>query len=181
MSVGPPPVLIDRARLQRRVAELGAEVSAACRGFDELTLVVVLKGGFMFAADLARHIDLPTRVEFITLASYGDDTARDDVRLVADFETGLKDRHLLVVDDIVDSGHTLVYLDRILETHEPAGVRHCVLLDKAARRETEVTVEHVGFAIDDVWATGYGMDHAGLWRTLPYIGVVDRDDDAART
>ena len=97
--------------------------------------MVVLKGGFMFAADLARHIDLPTRVEFITLASYGDDTARDDVRLVADFETGLKDRHLLVVDDIVDSGHTLTYLDRILEAHEPASVRHCVLLDKAARRE----------------------------------------------
>jgi len=173
VSAGPPPVLIDTERLRSRVAELGSEISAAYGGLDELTLVVVLKGGFMFAADLARHIDLPTRVEFITLASYGDDSERADVRLVADFETGLAGRHLLVVDDIVDSGHTLAYLDRILAAHEPAGVRHCVLLNKASRREADVTVEYVGFAIDDVWVAGYGMDHAGLWRTLPYIGSVD--------
>jgi len=172
---GPPPVLIDSPRLQQRVTELGAEVRAACSGLDELTLVVVLRGAFVFAADLARRIDLPTRVEFITLASYGDDSGRQDVRLVADFETPLAGRHLLVVDDIVDSGHTLAYLDRILAAHEPASVRRCVLLDKASRREVDVTVEHVGFAIDDVWVAGYGMDHAGLWRTLPYIGSVERE------
>ena len=175
MSAGPPPVLIDSQTLQRRVAALGVEVRAACADLDELTLVVVLRSAFVFAADLARHIDLPTRVEFITLASYADDTGRQDVRLVADFETALAGRHLLVVDDIIDSGHTLVYLDRILAAHRPASVRRCVLLDKSARREVDVTVDHTGFTIDDVWVAGYGMDHGGLWRTLPYIGSVNRD------
>jgi len=173
VPAGPPPVLIDSERLRGRVAELGAEISSAYGDIDELTLVVVLKGGFMFAADLSRHIELPTRVEFITLASYAEDTRRGEVRLVADFETGLRGRHVLVVDDIVDTGHTLVYLDRILAAHEPASVRRCVLLNKASRRETAVNVEYVGFEIDDVWVTGYGMDHDNLWRTLPYIGVVE--------
>lgn len=169
----PPRVLIDAARLQRRVDELAAEISAASRGLDELTLIVVLKGGFVFAADLARRIDIPARIEFITLASYGDATERGDIRLLAELGTSLEGKQVLIVDDIVDTGHTLAYLNRIVAAHDPAGVRRCVLLSKAARRATDVGVEHVGFEIDDVWVAGYGMDHTGLWRSLPYIGVID--------
>jgi hypoxanthine phosphoribosyltransferase len=171
--VPPPRVLIDATRLHQRVDELAAEVSLAFRGLDELTLIVVLKGGFMFAADLARRIDIPARIEFITLASYGDATERGDIRLLADIGTSLEGKHLLIIDDILDTGHTLAYLNRIVEAHEPAGVRRCVLLNKASRRTADIAVEHVGFEIDDVWVAGYGMDHAGLWRSLPYIGVVD--------
>ncbi len=169
----PPRVLIDATRLHQRVDELAAEVSLAFRGLDELTLIVVLKGGFMFAADLARRIDIPARIEFITLASYGDATERGDIRLLADIGTSLEEKHLLIIDDILDTGHTLAYLNRIVEAHDPAGVRRCVLLNKASRRTADIAVEHVGFEIDDVWVAGYGMDHAGLWRSLPYIGVVD--------
>ncbi len=169
----PPRVLIDATRLQQRVGELAAEITSASRELDELTLVVVLKGGFMFAADLARRIDLPARIEFITLASYGDATERGDIRLLADIGTSLEGKQVLIVDDIVDTGHTLAYLNRTVAAHGPAGVRRCVLLNKASRREADLTVEHIGFEIDDVWVAGYGMDHAGLWRTLPFIGVVD--------
>lgn len=173
MDNSPPRVLIDAERLRQRVAELGDEVSAACRDLDEITLITVLKGGFMFAADLARRLDLQTRIEFLTLASYGDRTSRGETRLLADLETGLAGRHLLVVDDIVDTGHTLAYLDRILASHDPASVRRCVLLNKTARREAKITIEHVGFEIEDVWVAGYGMDHTGLWRSLEYVGVVE--------
>ncbi len=173
----PPRVLIDATRLHQRVDELAAEVSLAFRGLDELTLIVVLKGGFMFAADLARRIDIPARIEFITLASYGDATERGDIRLLADIGTSLEGKHLLIIDDILDTGHTLAYLNRIVEAHDPAGVRRCVLLNKASRRTADIAVEHVGFEIDDVWVAGYGMDHAGLWRSLPYIGVVDDPSD----
>ena len=169
----PPRVLIDAIRLQQRVDELAAEISSAFRGLDELTLIVVLKGGFMFAADLARRIDLPARIEFITLASYGDATEREDIRLLADIGASLEGKHLLIIDDIVDTGRTLAYLNRIVAAHDPASVRRCVLLNKASRRTTDLTVEHIGFEIDDAWVAGYGMDHAGLWRSLPYIGVVD--------
>jgi len=171
--VQPPRVLIDATRLQQRVDELAAEISFASRGLGELTLIVVLKGGFMFAADLARRIDIPARIEFITLASYGDANEHVDIRLLADIGTSLAGKHVLIVDDIVDSGHTLAYLNRIVAAHDPAGVRRCVLLNKASRREADLTVEHIGFEIDDVWVAGYGMDHAGLWRSLPYIGAVD--------
>ena len=169
----PPRVLIDAARLQRRVDELATEIATAFGAIDELTFVVVLKGGFVFAADLARRIDLPARIEFITLASYGDATERGDIRLLADIGTSLVGKQVLVVDDIVDTGHTLAYLNRIVEAHDPAGVRRCVLLNKASRRAADLTVEHVGFEIDDIWIAGYGMDHAGLWRTLPHIVAID--------
>ena len=169
----PPRVLIDATRLQRRVDELATEISSVSHGLDELTLVVVLKGGFMFAADLARRIEIPVRIEFITLASYGDDSGRSSIRLLADIESSLVGKHLVLVDDIVDTGHTLSYLNQVVAAHSPAGVRRCVLLNKGSRREKELTVEHIGFEIDDTWVAGYGMDHAGLWRSLPYIGAID--------
>lgn len=168
----PPRVLIDAARLQQRVDELATEITTAFDGLEELTLVVVLKGGFVFAADLARRIDIPARIEFITLASYGDGTEGGEIRLLADIGNSLEGKHVLIVDDIVDTGHTLAYLNRIVTAHDPAGVRRCVLLSKKSHRAADLAVEHIGFEIDDVWVAGYGMDHAGLWRSLPYIGRV---------
>lgn len=171
--MNPPRVLIPADRLQHRIDELAAEITTAWREVDEVTLVIVLKGGFVLGADLARRIDLPTRIEFVRLESYGESTRRGELRVLTDLEAPLAGKHVLIVDDIVDSGHTLALLSRKIEGHEPASVRRCVLLEKTGRREVVLEIEHVGFAIEDVWAVGYGMDHGGLWRSLPYLGAVD--------
>jgi hypoxanthine phosphoribosyltransferase len=173
---GPPQgddlqrVLIDAATIERRVAELARHVSADFAQVDQLIVVGILKGAFIFLADLCRRLSVPHRVDFIALSSYGGGaTATGVVRMVMDLKTNIEGRHVLIVEDIVDSGFTLDYLLRNLGTRNPASLRSCVLLSKPERRQVEVEIDYLGFEIPDVWVVGYGLDYADTHRTLPYI------------
>jgi hypoxanthine phosphoribosyltransferase len=169
----PPRVLISAESIAARVAELGAQITRDYAGRD-LVLVTVLRGAFVFGADLARAIDLPLKVEFLSASSYGDGVVPSgDVRVTLEPDGPLAGRDVLLVEDIVDTGRTAARLLELLEAHEPASLKLCALLDKPSRREVEVPVEYTGFPIDDVFVVGYGLDHAGLHRNQPFIGAVE--------
>ena len=166
-------VLIDRETLAARVAELGAEISADYEGRD-LLLIGVLKGAVFFMADLMRHLTVPCEVDFMAISSYGDATDSSGiVRILKDLDINIERRHVLVVEDIIDSGLTLSYLIRNLESREPATLEVCALLTKPSRREIDVPVRYVGFEIPNKFVVGYGLDFAERYRNLPYVGVLD--------
>jgi hypoxanthine phosphoribosyltransferase len=166
-------ILIDRDTLAARVAELGAEVSADYEGRD-LLLIGVLKGAVFFMADLMRHLTVPCEVDFMAISSYGDATDSSGiVRILKDLDINIEGRHVLVVEDIIDSGLTLSYLIRNLESREPATLEVCALLTKPSRREIDVPVRYVGFEIPNKFVVGYGLDFAERYRNLPYVGVLD--------
>jgi hypoxanthine phosphoribosyltransferase len=172
-----PPVMISEARLKTRVDELAAEISRDYRDAGELVLVGVLKGSFIFLADLARSLTIPRTIEFIAVSSYGRGSrSTGAVRLLMDVRGNIEGKHVLIVEDIVDTGYTLEYLIGILESHRPASVKTCSLLHKAESAEVDVHVDYVGFGIDDEWVVGYGLDYAERDRALPYIGIVHPDD-----
>jgi len=167
--------LIDRDRLQRRVAELGEEVSSDYAGRD-LLLVGVLKGAVFFMADLMRRLTIPCEIDFMAISSYGDSTDSSGVvRILKDLDINIEGRDVLVVEDIIDSGLTLSYLMRNLEAREPASLEICALLTKPERREIDVPVRYVGFEIPNRFVIGYGLDFAERYRNLPYVGVLDPD------
>jgi hypoxanthine phosphoribosyltransferase len=166
-------VLIDRETLAARVAELGAEISADYEGRD-LLLIGVLKGAVFFMADLMRHLTVPCEVDFMAISSYGDATDSSGiVRILKDLDINIERRHVLVVEDIIDSGLTLSYLIRNLESREPETLEVCALLTKPSRREIDVPVRYVGFEIPNKFVVGYGLDFAERYRNLPYVGVLD--------
>lgn len=172
-----PVVLISEEEIQARVAELAAQISDDYADTDELVMVGVLKGAFMFLADLSRKLTIPRTIEFIAVSSYGSGSkATGAVRLVMDVRGNIEGKHVLIVEDIVDTGHTLKYLSGILESHRPASVRTAALVRKAERAEVEVSVDYLGFDIGNEWVVGYGLDYAEQNRTLPYIGVVEPGD-----
>lgn len=165
-------VLIDQTALQQRVQELGEAVSATYAG-QNLLLVAVLKGSFVFLADLMRAITIPHEVDFMATSSYGGGTSSSGVvRILKDLNTAIEDRHLLIVEDIIDSGNTLNYLLRILQERKPASLRIITLLDKPERREVAVQVDWVGFSIPNHFVVGYGLDYNEIYRNLPYIGIL---------
>ncbi len=172
-----PRVLIPEAQIERRVRELAAQIDRDYQGKGSLMLVGVLKGAFVFLADLARRLTVPREIEFMALSSYPDGSVSGAVRLVMDVRRSVERKHVLVVEDIVDTGRTLHYLIELLKTREPASIRSCALVRKEGRHEVEVQLDYVGFDIPDVWVVGYGLDYAERWRTLPYIGVVDPTED----
>jgi hypoxanthine phosphoribosyltransferase len=166
-------VLIDQETLAARVAELGAEVSADYEGRD-LLLIGVLKGAVFFMADLMRHLTVPCEVDFMAISSYGDATDSSGiVRILKDLDINIEGRDVLVVEDIIDSGLTLSYLIRNLESREPSSLEVCALLTKPSRREIDVPVRYVGFEIPNKFVVGYGLDFAERYRNLPYVGVLD--------
>lgn len=178
MSVRPVPrVLIPETDVQRRVAELAGQISSDYATAGEVVLIGVLKGAFVFLADLSRRLTIPRTIEFMALASYGAGGTRGGaVRLLMDLREPIEGRHVLVVEDIVDTGRTLAYLIELLETREPASIRTCALVRKRDRHEVDVRVDYLGFDIPDVWVVGYGLDYKEQWRTLPYIGVVEETE-----
>lgn len=138
-------------------------------------MVGILKGAFVFLSDLIRYITIPVQVDFMAVSSYGTSTHSSGVvRIMKDLEEGVEGRHVLVVEDIVDTGLTLRYLRENLESRNPASVRVCTLLDKPARRKVEVQVDYNGFRIPDRFVVGYGLDYAERFRNLPYIGILDQ-------
>jgi len=168
-------VLIDEERLQERIRELGREVSADYAGRD-LLLVGVLKGAVFFMADLMRSLTVPCEIDFMAISSYGASTDSSGVvRILKDLDIDIVGRHVLVVEDIIDSGLTLSYLLRNLESRAPATLEICALLTKPARREIEVPVRYVGFEIPNKFVIGYGLDFAERYRNLPYVGVLRAD------
>lgn len=172
-----PASLISEEEINRRVNELAAEIDRDYASTDELILIGVLKGSFIFLADLARRLTVGHRVEFIAVSSYGDSESTEHsgaVRLIMDVRHDISDRDVLVVEDIVDSGQTLEYLLRILAAHGPRSLRACSLLRKPDRLEVDVEVPYLGFDIPDVWVVGYGLDWAERYRTLPYIGEIEQ-------
>jgi hypoxanthine phosphoribosyltransferase len=166
-------VLIDEESLQRRITELGEEISADYAGRD-LLLVGVLKGAVFFMADLMRRLAIPCEIDFMAISSYGAATDSSGVvRILKDLDINIEGRDVLVVEDIIDSGLTLSYLMRNLEAREPGSLEICALLTKPDRREIDVPVRYVGFEIPNRFVIGYGLDFAERYRNLPYVGVLD--------
>ncbi len=175
LEKGVGEVLIDEERLQERIRELGREVSADYAGRD-LLLVGVLKGAVFFMADLMRSLSVPCEIDFMAISSYGASTDSSGVvRILKDLDIDIVGRHVLVVEDIIDSGLTLSYLLRNLESRSPATLEICALLTKPARREIDVPVRYVGFEIPNKFVIGYGLDFAERYRNLPYVGVLRAD------
>jgi hypoxanthine phosphoribosyltransferase len=167
-------VLITEAQLSRRIADLGKQISADYRGKD-LLLLGVLKGAVMFLVDLAREIRLPLEVDFMATSSYGSSTQSSGiVRILKDLDEPVEGKHVLVVEDIVDSGLTLAYILRTLEARRPASIRVCGLLVKDRPRDVDVdvVVDYIGFRIPDRFVVGYGLDYAETYRNLPYVAVL---------
>jgi hypoxanthine phosphoribosyltransferase len=172
MAKHPAPLLPADA-ISVRVRELGAQITRDYAGKD-LVLVPVMKGAFLFAADLARAVDLPLRVEFLGATSYGDGTvSTGDLRVTLEPEGPLAGLDVLLVEDIVDTGRTAARLLELLRARKPASLKVCALLDKPSRRVVPVEIDYRGFEIEDVFVVGYGLDHAGLYRNLPYVGVTE--------
>jgi hypoxanthine phosphoribosyltransferase len=168
-------VLIDTETLSGRVAELGAEISSDYQGRD-LLLIGVLKGAVFFMADLMRRLTIPCEVDFMAISSYGASTDSSGVvRILKDLDINIEGRHVLVVEDIIDSGLTLSYLMRNLESREPETLEVCALLTKPDRREIDVPVRYVGFEIPNRFVIGYGLDFAERYRNLPYVAVLSDD------
>jgi hypoxanthine phosphoribosyltransferase len=168
-------ILIEEETLQTRIRELGAELSADYAG-KELLLVGVLKGAVFFMADLMRSITVPCEIDFMAISSYGASTDSSGVvRILKDLDINIEGRHVLVVEDIIDSGLTLSYLMRNLESRAPASLEVCALMTKPARREIEVDVRYTGFEIPNRFVIGYGLDFAERYRNLPYVGVLHDD------
>lgn len=165
-------VLFDEETLARRIRELGQQISEDYRGKD-MVLVCVLKGSLYFTADLIRHIAIPITLDFIASSSYGESTRTSGVvRILKDLEESIENRHVLIVEDIVDTGLTLGYLIKTLKLRHPASIRTCTLLDKPVRRILEVPVDYRGFEVGDHFVIGYGLDFAGRYRALPSICVL---------
>jgi len=168
-------VLIEPDALSARVAELGAEISVDYAGRD-LLLIGVLKGAVFFMADLMRKLTIPCEVDFMAISSYGASTDSSGVvRILKDLDINIEGRHVLVVEDIIDSGLTLSYLMRNLESREPATLEICALLTKPDRREIDVPVRYVGFEIPNRFVIGYGLDFGERYRNLPYVAVLSDD------
>ncbi len=161
-------ILIDQEEIQKRVKELADQISNDFKGVKRLYIIGILKGAFIFLADLTRHITVPHVVDFMALSSYGRTTESGAVRILMDLREPIEGQHILIVEDIVDTGHTLGYLLNILEGRNPASLHTCALVKK--QRDIEAApVDYLGFEIPDVWVVGYGLDYADLYRTLPYV------------
>jgi hypoxanthine phosphoribosyltransferase len=175
LETGVQSVLIDEDRLRGRIAELGEEISADYDGRG-LLLIGVLKGAVFFMADLMRQLTVPCEIDFMAISSYGASTDSSGVvRILKDLDINIEGRHVLVVEDIIDSGLTLSYLMRNLEAREPATLEVCALLTKPDRREIDVPVRYVGFEIPNEFVVGYGLDFGERYRNLPYVAVLQSD------
>jgi len=168
-------ILINEEDLQTRIRQLGSEISADYADCGDLLLLCILKGGVMFLSDLVRNIDVPHEIDFMAASSYGVGARETtgEVRIDMDVTARINGRDVLIVEDIIDSGYTLHFVIQTLQARKPQSLRLCALLDKASRREVPITVDYVGFKIENKFVFGYGLDLDEKFRNLPFIGVVD--------
>jgi hypoxanthine phosphoribosyltransferase len=165
-------ILISKDALQERIAELGRQISRDYEGKDPM-LLCVLKGGYVFLADLTRALSIPHSIDFMAVSSYGSDTESSGVvRILKDLDSDITGRHVLIVEDIIDTGNTLAYLLENLRVRQPASLRICTILSKPSRREVHLHVDYVGFEIPNEFVIGYGLDYAEHYRNLDFIGVL---------
>ena len=167
-------VLVSEERIRQVVARLGREISAQYREIeDELIVIGLLRGSFIFMADLVRHIEVPLVVDFMTVASYGDGTVSSgDVKIIMDLDMSIEGRDVLLVEDIVDTGNTFSKVIRMMHNRNPRSLRVCSFLNKPDRRTAEVHIDFCGLDIPDEFAVGYGLDYAQKYRNLPYVGIL---------
>jgi len=168
-------ILIDENMLRDRIEELGAEISEDYQGVEELLLICILRGGVPFLVDLSRRLTIPHMMDFMAVSSYGAGKRQSDgaVRVSLDLQMNIRDKEVLLVEDIIDSGNTIASVLEILQTRQPASLKVCALLDKASRREAVVPVHYRGFEIPNKFVFGYGLDLDEYYRNLPFVGVVD--------
>ena len=167
-------VIISADQIQTRVEELADKINQDFTEVEHLYMVGILKGAFMFLADLTRHIEVPHTVDFMALSSYGKTTSSGAVRILMDLREPVESQHLILVEDIIDTGNTLKYLNRVLKGRKPASLKSCVLVRKE-RDNLDIPIDYLGFDIPDVWVVGYGLDFAEKHRTLPYIAELKRE------
>ena len=166
-------ILFTEGQLKKRVDEIARQIEADYAG-KEIMLISVLRGSFIFMADLCRAIHLPCTLDFLSVSSYGKGTSSSgQVQITKDLSEDITGRHVIVVEDILDSGNTLSYLLKMLNNRHPASIRLCTLLDKPSRRSKPITADYVGFTVPDEFVVGYGLDYAQKYRNLPYIGIVE--------
>lgn len=170
-------VLIDEATLQNRITQLGAQINLDYAGCSDLLLLCVLKGGVMFLSDLSRHITVPHMIDFMAASSYGAGARQSSgsVRIDMDLRLDVKNKHVLVVEDIIDSGYTLAFVLKTLRNREPASLKLCALLNKRSRREVDIEVDYIGFDIENKFVFGYGLDLDERFRNLRFVGVAKMD------
>ena len=172
LTEGIDHILISEDAIRQRVADLGAQISHDYQGLNPL-LICVLKGGYVFLADLTRALTIRHGVDFMAISSYGDATKSTGVvRILKDLDRDITGRHILIVEDIIDTGHTLAYLTENLRLRAPASVRICTLLSKPSRRKVDLKIDYIGFEIPNEFVVGYGLDYAEHYRGLPFIGVL---------
>lgn len=168
-----PRTLFDVDEIGKRVKELGEEISKDYEG-QEIIAISLLRGSFVFAADLVRAIKIPVNVDFMTTSSYGhDEQTSGIVDIISDIRTDVKDKHVLIVDDIMDSGNTMKEVVEFINQKGPKSIKTCVMLDKPSRREADISPDYVGFSIPDVFIVGYGLNYGDFYRNIPYIFTFD--------
>lgn len=170
-------IIIPTEAIQSRVKELAEQISQDFSDVDRLYIVGILKGAFIFLADLTRQLSVEHVVDFMALSSYGKTTSSGAVRILMDLREPVEGQHVLIVEDILDSGNTLNYLHRVLKGRKPASINTCVLVRKQ-RENLDIPIDYLGFEIPDVWVVGYGLDFADRHRTLPYIAELKRDTNS---
>ena len=165
-------ILLDEAVISQRIRELGKEIDSAFQG-KEILLITLLDGAIVFTADLIRNLSIPLRLDCLRVSSYGDSTDPETApRILSSLKSDVKDRHILLVDDILDTGNTMQKVHDEVISRNPTSVHSCVFLDKPDRRENDFKADWVGFSIPDEFVVGYGLDYAGRYRQLPYVGTL---------
>jgi hypoxanthine phosphoribosyltransferase len=167
-------ILITEDEIQNRVAEIAAEIDHDYQDADQVVLIGILKGAFIFTADLSRKLAVPHSVDFMSISSYGDEAVSGAVRLILDLRKPITDQHVIVVEDIVDTGNTMKYLYRTLQGRNPASLKTCTLFRKECH-DLDIPLDYVGFELPNVWVVGYGLDYADTHRTLPYIAALKEE------
>ena len=162
---------VSAEEIQARVKELGQQITRDYQGKSPV-IMCMLKGAVYFFADLTKHIDLPIMIDFARLSSYRNGTVSGEMQVIADITTDIKNKDVIIVEDIIDSGKTLSYFIKMLEKHNPASIKICAFLDKKERREVDIKVDYVGFDIPNYFVIGYGLDYAEKYRDLPFLAEV---------
>ncbi|WNV58599.1 hypoxanthine phosphoribosyltransferase [Oscillospiraceae bacterium NTUH-002-81] len=170
-------VLIPEEEIRKRIAEVGAQLSRDYEG-EEVLMICILRGGVFFACELAKHLTVPVSMDFMCVSSYGSGTVSSGrVKIIKDLDENIEGKHVLIAEDIVDSGNTLSTLIKILQVRKPASIRLCTLLDKPERRVVDIKADYSCFEIPDKFVVGYGLDYNQHYRNLPYVGVVELDEE----